>query len=55
MKESREKTKILHISFTMQEKIEWDELLTKAQREAGKTLTIKDFFLIVMECYKKKI
>lgn len=53
-KVSKENIKGLHIILATQDKIEWDELLAKVQRELGRTLTAKDFLLILMECYKNK-
>ena len=50
----KENKKGLNIMLSTQEKIEWDSLLAQTQIELGKTLTTKDFLLILMETFKNR-
>ena len=51
----KENTKGLHITLSIKDKIEWDELLARTQKKVEKTLTTKDFLLILMEYYKGNV
>ena len=51
----KENTKGLHITLTDEQKRLWDFMLAETQMKIGRTLTTKDFLLILMECYENKV